>query len=57
MHRDWINKDWIECLSCGAVYPESKKPMSMVMTCPKCGNDDLEDTIYLMPPEKDLTHE
>lgn len=57
MHRDWINTDWIECLPCGAVYPESKKPMEMVMICPECGNDDLNYTIYLMPPEKDLEDE
>ena len=36
----------IECLICEHVYKEKSK---MVLICPNCKNEDLEQTIYLAP--------
>jgi len=40
----------IECLICEHVYKEKAK---MVLICPNCKNEDLEQTIYLQP-ESDI---
>ena len=38
--------DTIHCLKCDAEYNEQSP---IVEVCPKCGNTDKQQTVYLMP--------
>ena len=40
--------DQIHCLKCDHIYPEEKP---IVKVCPNCGNDDMLQTVYLVPDE------
>ena len=41
----------VHCLVCDHVYKETKPVLRD--RCPKCGNTDMEQTVYLMPKQKD----
>ena len=38
----------IHCLKCDHIYPEEYEEVKI---CPKCGNDDMMQTVYLVPEE------
>jgi Zn finger protein HypA/HybF involved in hydrogenase expression len=42
-----IEKDEVECLKCEYVWTE----IEFLSLCPKCGNDDVQQTIYLTKEE------
>ena len=50
-----MHNDLIECLLCDHVYGESKD--GQIMTCPNCGNDDFQKTIYLTKKEDQEMYE
>jgi len=45
---DDIELDEVECLKCGHVWTE----IIYLKVCPKCGNDDVMQTIYLQKGEE-----
>jgi len=42
------NKLTVHCLVCDDIYPEA---VPSIQACPHCGNDDMQQTVYLQSEE------
>ena len=48
-----MNEELVHCLKCDDVYVEQE---TLVKVCPNCGNEDMNQTVYLQGDEAPTWH-